>query len=89
MASQVKHSLNIYLQDKSHILSTQTKQEGCVGNPSDLGAGFEPKPTHQHLCLRKLSQSIRFNSRPLTAKLHQSDLKTQSVPRCKHFSSRL
>jgi hypothetical protein len=45
MASQVKHSLNVYLQEKSHILYIGTKQEGSVGNPADLRAGFEPKPT--------------------------------------------
>ena len=65
MASQIKHSLNVYLQDKSHTLSTGTKQEGSVGNPSDLGAGFEPKPTQRLLCVRGLSQSNQSNSRPL------------------------
>jgi len=65
MASQVKHSLNIYLKNKSHILATWTKQEGSIGNPSDLDAGFETKPTHRILCLRDISQYIQSNSRPL------------------------
>jgi len=93
MASQVKYSLNIYLQNKSHILYTWTKQDGSVGNPSDLGAGFEPKPTHGLLCLRGLHSPSTLISghyfNPLLMKLHLSDLKTQSVPRSKHSPPRL